>query len=287
VDSGGAIAEYDEDNNLLRKYIYGPGVDQPICMVDVEDSNSVYYYHFDGLGSVVALSDSDGDTVQTYEYSIFGQVAASDPNHPNPYTFTGRRLDFETGLYFYRARYYNPYIGRFMQTDPVGQGTNLYAYCGNNPVGCVDPSGLYYTFLDLDHPDAIENRVTWAWIDDVTGKVTVISDYYDIDEWCDDSEANRFTFDSRENVGSMLSRFVLDMYNDGIQQNSDWFFERLQALHYLRADNGAIHRLDSYLNTNNNSAIFFIISGSTRGNYCSSNGTVVSWNPSTLSYLII
>ncbi len=108
-----------------------------------EKSTNYYFYHYDGLGNVVALSDSAGDTVQTYEYSIYGQVAASDPNHPNPYLFTGRRFDTETGLYYYRARYYNPYIGRFLQTDPVGynDGINWYLYCRNNPLARVDPSG--------------------------------------------------------------------------------------------------------------------------------------------------
>jgi len=145
-DGGHEIAEYDGNGNLLRKYVYGPGVDQPICMIEISGGSQVsYYYHFDGLGSVVALSDSAGDTVQTYEYSVYGQVAASDPNHPNPFLFTGRRFDRETGLYYYRARYYNPYIGRFLQTDPVGydDGINWYLYCSNNPVNFVDASGKW------------------------------------------------------------------------------------------------------------------------------------------------
>ena len=143
-NGGHVIAEYD-DSGLLHKYIYGARVDEPVCMIDVADSNAVYYYHFDGLGSVVALSNSNGDSCQSYEYSAYGQVAASDPNFlANPYMFTGRRFDIETGLYYYRARYYNPHIGRFMQTDPIGygDGINWYAYCGNNPLSYFDPYGL-------------------------------------------------------------------------------------------------------------------------------------------------
>jgi hypothetical protein len=70
-DDGNVIAEYDGNGNLLRKYIYGLRVDEPVCMIEVASSNAVYYYHYDGLGSVVALSDSAGDTVQTYEYSAY------------------------------------------------------------------------------------------------------------------------------------------------------------------------------------------------------------------------
>jgi RHS repeat-associated protein len=111
------------------------------------DNNMAYYYHFDGLGSVVALSNSYGNSCQSYEYSVYGQVAASDPNFlANPYMFTGRRFDIETGLYYYRARYYNPHIGRFMQTDPVGYG---YVYCGNNPLNMVDPSGSIADVCDV------------------------------------------------------------------------------------------------------------------------------------------
>jgi len=86
-DAGHVIAEYDGNNNLLRKYIYGPGIDQPVSMIEVADSNAAYYYHFDALGSVVALSNASGDTVQTYEYSVYGEVAVEDANHTNPYMF--------------------------------------------------------------------------------------------------------------------------------------------------------------------------------------------------------
>jgi len=101
-----------------------------------------YYYHFDGLGSVVALSDGNGNIVERYSYDVFGE-----PNRisgiNNPYMFTGRRYDTETGLYYYRARYYKPYIGRFLQIDPIRYraGLNLYTYVKNNPINMTDPSG--------------------------------------------------------------------------------------------------------------------------------------------------
>ena len=142
-DGDHVIAEYDGNNNLLRKYVYGHGIDQPVSMIEVADSNAAYYYHYDALGSVIALSDSSGDTVQTYEYSVFGEPAVEDANHINPYMFAGRRYDIEIGLYYNRARYYNPYTGRFLQTDPIGYGAgiNWYTYCGNNPLKYTDPSG--------------------------------------------------------------------------------------------------------------------------------------------------
>jgi len=85
-------------------------------MIDVADSDKVYY-HFDGLGSVIALSDENTDIVERYSYDVFGEPnRTSDVN--NPYMFTGRRYDDETGLYYYRARYYAYDIGRFLQPDP-------------------------------------------------------------------------------------------------------------------------------------------------------------------------
>jgi uncharacterized protein RhaS with RHS repeats len=113
-DGSQVIAEYDGSDTLLRKYVYGPGIDEPICMLDVADSNAVYYYHFDGLGSVVALSDVNSVIAERYFYDVFGEPnRTSDVN--NPYLFTGREYDSETGNYYYRARYYACEIGRFLQ----------------------------------------------------------------------------------------------------------------------------------------------------------------------------
>jgi len=163
-DGAQVIAEYDGDT-LLRKFIYGPGIDEPICMIDVADDNKVYYYHFDGLGSVIALTDTSGTFVEYYEYDVFGQPTIWDASTMeivesstvgNPYMFTARRYDDETGLYYYRARYYDPYIGRFLQTDPIGYygGLNLYTYCWSNSINWVDPHGL----LTLPWTDKHRNR---------------------------------------------------------------------------------------------------------------------------------
>jgi len=142
-DGDQIVAEYDGNGTLLRKFIYGPGIDEPICMIDVVNDNAKYYYHFDGLGSVVALSDESGNIVERYSYDVFGE-----PNRvsavSNRYMFTGREYDSETGNYYYRARYYKPDIGRFMSADPIGYeaGLNLYTYVANNPINNIDPLGL-------------------------------------------------------------------------------------------------------------------------------------------------
>ncbi len=153
-DGGQVIAEYDGDGVLLRKFVYGPGIDEPIAMANYAGGFAIYYYHYDGLGSVVALSDSNANIVEKYEYDVFGAATIRDTNdairntslYGNPYMFTGRRYDSETGLYYYRFRYYNPEIGRFLQTDPIryAAGLNLYTYVLNNPVNWVDPYGLLY-----------------------------------------------------------------------------------------------------------------------------------------------
>jgi len=135
---------------LIRKYIYGPGIDEPACMVA---SGGIWYYHFDGLGSVAALTDSGGTLVEKYRYDAFGGTTILAPNNQtrttslygNRFMFTGREWDSTTQLYYYRARDYSPTLGRFLQPDPIGyyDSMNLYAYCLNNRVNEIDPFGLW------------------------------------------------------------------------------------------------------------------------------------------------
>ena len=101
-------------------------------------------YHADGLGSVVALTDNRGRIAQKYEYDSFGNQKNADIDIVQPFTYTGREWDKETGLYYYRARYYDPMEGRFIQKDPIGfnGGINLYNYVEANPTNYTDPFGL-------------------------------------------------------------------------------------------------------------------------------------------------
>lgn len=93
------------------------------------------YYHADGLGSITTLSNAGGTIVQTYSYDSFGNITSTGSLR-QPFTYTAREYDSETGMYFYRARYYDPKAGRFVTKDPIGfkGGINFYVYVKNNAV---------------------------------------------------------------------------------------------------------------------------------------------------------
>ena len=101
-------------------------------------------------GGTVALTDATGAVAKTYTYEPFGETTAVGADTTNSFQYTGRRND-GIGLYFYRARYYSPFLQRFIREDPIGfvGGPNLYAYVSSSPTNFRDPTGTQAQVLLL------------------------------------------------------------------------------------------------------------------------------------------
>ncbi len=139
-DRTNLIAEYDNaTGNLLRRHIFGLGVNNPIIAVDASTGNPTFL-HKDGIASVVAITDATGTILTKYAYSPFGE---SQPVSGTTFGFTSQRFDPENSLYFYKTRYLSPAIGRFLQPDVAGFDglSNLYSYMANDPFNLIDPDG--------------------------------------------------------------------------------------------------------------------------------------------------
>jgi len=137
---------YDSADNLQANYLRGVVVDEIINGFERNSSTGSMEnrtYHHDQVNSVVAVSDHNGQAVQQNSYGPFGESLASSGSSANSMMYTGRESDAESGLYYYRARYYDPELGRFISEDPIGfeGGANFYAYVDNNPLIYSDPMG--------------------------------------------------------------------------------------------------------------------------------------------------
>jgi len=128
-----------------RFYVHGPGVDEPLGLIVGYGVQQDWYYVAEGLGSVRLLVDEAGNPVNRYRYSAFGKMRQAEEGVSNSYTYTAREWDADAGLYYYRARWYDPAVGRFLSEDPIGFARgdgNLYRYVANDPVNLIDPFGL-------------------------------------------------------------------------------------------------------------------------------------------------
>jgi RHS repeat-associated protein len=135
------LSEYTGSGALAASYTQGPGVDE---VLSVRRGTTSSDFQKDHLGSVIRTfsGTTASNSIRT---DSFGRLLSQAGTPQSPYSFTGREFDSETGLYYYRTRYYDPEIGRFTSPDPIGilGGGNLYSYVSANPVNATDPSGEF------------------------------------------------------------------------------------------------------------------------------------------------
>jgi len=163
--SGVSIFAYD-GNNLVEettpggsavvRYSQGLSIDEPLAMLR---SGTTSYYEADDLGSLTSLSNAAGALANTYTYDSFGNLLASTGTLTNTFRYTAREFETETNLYFYRSRYYDAALGRFISEDMERfvAGPNFYDYVLGSPINWVDPMGLDVTVKLYPSPQGSPN----------------------------------------------------------------------------------------------------------------------------------
>ena len=207
---------------------------------------AVYFYTRDHLGSTLTVTDSVGATVQRVEYTPWGEVFVElkpgSSGYETPYLFNGKELDDETGLYYYGARMYDPILLTWNSIDPLCEkyySISPYAYCGNNPVIFIDPSGespIYDTegnFLGTDDHGIFGPYFVMDKANFTQGMSLVESGSYAISPYS-------LSKDVREKINSHYSRLSSRPDYDGfvtISEGVEWAKQHVGALKNPTPDN--------------------------------------------------
>lgn len=156
-DGANVIGEYSSSNTLQKRYVFGPGTDEPL--VEYDNSGIKTFLVADERGSVVGRTNSSGTVTTKNSYDEYGIPGSANAGR---FQYTGQAWLSEIGMAYYKARIYSPNLGRFMQTDTIGynDGPNWYNYVGGDPLNRRDPTG---TTCSVD-------KISWDWFDGTTGK---------------------------------------------------------------------------------------------------------------------
>ncbi len=158
-DGSQLVGEYGVNGQILNRYVMGPGTDEPLTWYTGAGTSSRAWYAADNAGSVIATADQDANSTATYDYGPYGELITSNGASAwggSRYRYTGQIEVPGAQTYYYKARAYDPSMGRFYQTDPVGlmSDFNLYAYGQQDPINKTDTNG---TDDDLPPVDANNN----------------------------------------------------------------------------------------------------------------------------------
>jgi RHS repeat-associated protein len=178
-DGDALVLEYDANGTVTNRYVHGTNAaaDDPLVWYAGSTLTTAHFLHADHEGSIVAVTDGTGAKYAINTYDEYGNPVFSGSQSTNTgrFQYTGQAWLNELNLYYYKARFYSPGLGRFLQTDPIGYsgGINLYAYAGDDPKDSVDPLGTACVTLvndDSEFCERAELYQRWAGVKLIGGR---------------------------------------------------------------------------------------------------------------------